>query len=188
MRGTNSSRLFQHTFWAEFSWVRCKWTSMIWKCNYVLLPSPIHPLRYSQSLNSYWEHSKQVHRSFQWWSSGDFLWYSDSVWNIRRCDWKYYSCGRIPPACMATTELMPAHNNRYWFAMSLSICCDQQLTATLLAIIVFTLHHLVLDRLQVWTKLKSSADGNPQLIHSQFYATLFFPNPPLSWGLIRLSV
>ena len=61
---------------------------------------PFTPLRYSQSLNSYWEHSKQVHRSFQWWSSGDFLRYSDSAWNIRRCDWKYVLFLRENPSCM----------------------------------------------------------------------------------------
>ena len=32
-------------------------------------------------------------------------------------------------------------------------------------------------------RLEPNYNGNPQLIHSQFYATLFFPNPPPIMGL-----
>ena len=144
IRGANSSRLFQHTFWAKFSWVRCKLTSTIWKGNYVLLPNPIHPIRYSQSLDSYWEHSKQGASKL---SMVVFSWLSLI---LRFC--VGHTEVRLEVLflqeslfCMATTELMPAHNNRYWFTMSLSVHHNQQLTSTLLAIIVFTLVCLVLD-------------------------------------------
>ena len=39
--------------------------------HYVTVNRWIHP---TMACNcSYWEHSKQVYQSFQWWSSGDFL-------------------------------------------------------------------------------------------------------------------
>ena len=142
---------------------------------------------YSQSLDSYWEHSKQVHRRFQWWSSGDFLRYSDSAWNIRTCDltytipageslpYGYYRVDACPqqPILIRYESIKPSRSTADDYFVS-NNCLYTRSLGTGFEIAIF--------------RFEPNYNGNPQLIHSRFYATLFLPNPPLSWGLIRLSV